>query len=217
MYNVSNYVHPCIEWWVKRLENNQKKPCNRKLLRQQGVLLYLHDLIYILALIILLFLLVFRIVVVSGSSMENTLQHGDYLLLVGNLFYTNMEQGDIIVASKDSFEDGAPIVKRIIATEGQTVDIDCDTGLVYVDGIPLKENYTSTKLESTEGGTFPQTVQPGCVFVMGDNRGISKDSRSPEIGQIDKREILGKVVFLLLPGHQGSAGALDLDRIGVIS
>lgn len=197
------------------MENKGEKTKAKKNSMQQSMMLYLHDLIYILAVIILLFLLVFRIVVVSGSSMENTLVNGDYLLLISNLFYGEPEQGDIIVASKDAFEDGEPIVKRIIAVEGQTVDINCDTGKVYVDGVELVEDYTSTLIESTEGGTFPQTVAPGCVFVMGDNRGISKDSRSPEIGQIDKREILGKVIFLLIPGSERGS-APQMDRIGVI-
>ena len=197
------------------MEYKGEKRQAKKNSMRQSAMLYLHDLIYILAVIILLFLLVFRIVVVSGSSMENTLINGDYLLLISNLFYSEPKQGDIIVASKDSFEEGEPIVKRIIAVEGQTVDINCDTGKVFVDGIELVEDYTSTLIESTEGGTFPQTVAPGCVFVMGDNRGISKDSRSPEIGQIDEREILGKVIFLLIPGSAKGASP-QMDRIGVI-
>lgn len=178
---------------------------------------YLHDLIYIMSVVVLLFLLIFRVVVVSGTSMQDTLVNGDYLLLIGKTFYADPQAGDIIVASKESFDNGDAIVKRIIATEGQTVDIDRDTGTVYVDGVALQEDYTSTKITSLEGGEFPQTVEPGCVFVMGDNRGISKDSRSPEIGQIDEREILGKVVFLLIPGRSKATGSPQFDRIGVIS
>ena len=88
---------------------------------QKTVVLYMHDLLYMLVTIMILFLLVFRVIVVSGSSMYNTLIDGDYLLLVSNLFYQNPEYGDIIVASKESFDDGKPIIKRVIATEGQTV------------------------------------------------------------------------------------------------
>ena len=79
-------------------------------------MLYMHDLLYMLVTIMILFLLVFRVIVVSGSSMYNTLIDGDYLLLVSNLFYQNPEYGDIIVASKESFDDGKPIIKRVIAT-----------------------------------------------------------------------------------------------------
>lgn len=179
--------------------------------------MYLHDMVYLLAVVILLFLLVFRIATVSGDSMYDTLVDGDYLLLLGNLFYTDPQQGDIIVASKTSYDNGAPIVKRIIATEGQTVDIDFSQGVVYVDGKALEEPYTYTPTELQEGMTFPLTVDDGCYFVMGDNRNISKDSRNPEIGLIDRREILGKVILLFFPGTDGGALQRDFSRIGVLN
>lgn len=178
--------------------------------------LYLHDIVYLLAVVILLFLLVFRVAVVSGDSMYDTLVDGDYLLLLGNLFYTQPEYGDIIVASKSDYSGGEPIVKRIIACEGQTVDIDFETGIVYVDGVALEEPYTYTSAHSPEGGTFPLTVDAGCYFVMGDNRRISKDSRSPDIGLIDRREILGKVIVLFFPGSDNGSPR-DYRRIGVMS
>lgn len=190
---------------------------------KKNVVLYLHDVTMYLVIICLLFLLVFRVVVVSGTSMNRTLLDGDYLLLLSNLFYRNPQPGDIVVASKQSFDDGAPIVKRVIATEGQTVDIDFETGTVYVDGNALEEDYIWTAT-TTHGGTrFPLTVDEGCVFVMGDNRGNSRDSRYLEIGQIDKREILGKAIFLFLPGTNGTdAGGepklpRDYSRIGALS
>ena len=89
-----------------------------------NILTTLHDLVFVLAGLLLALLLVFRVVIVSGPSMNATLIDGDYILLLGNVFYSNQKQGDIIVASKQSFKDGEPIIKRIIATEGQTVDID---------------------------------------------------------------------------------------------
>ena len=185
---------------------------------KQNVALYIHDLIYLLAAIILIFLLLFRVIVVSGSSMYNTLIDGDYLLLVGNLFYKNPEYGDIVVASKDSFDNGSPIIKRVIATEGQTVDIDFEQGIVYVDGEALQEDYAHTPTNVEEGMQFPLVVEEGCVFVMGDNRNKSKDSRNPEIGLIDTREILGKAVFLFLPASDPKNGQYEPDysRIGVI-
>ncbi len=181
-----------------------------------GFLLYLHDLVYLLAAIILVLLLLFRVVIVSGPSMNQTLVDGDYLLLLSNTLYWNPKQGDIIVASKDSFDDGEPIVKRIIATEGQTVNIDFSAGTVYVDGKALEESYTLTPTNLYEGVNFPLTVDEGCVFVMGDNRNVSKDSRSPEIGLIDCREIIGKVIFLFWPGQDAVTQQRQLSRIGVL-
>lgn len=184
---------------------------------QQNLVLYLHDLIYLLAVIILIFTLVFRIVIVSGPSMYDTLLNGDYLLLLSNTFYRNPEQGDIVVISKKSYDNGTPIVKRVIATEGQTVDIDFETGVVYVDGIELDEPYVQTPTNLQEGTRFPLTVEKGCVFLMGDNRNESKDSRSPEIGQVDTREILGKAIFLFLPGNHWNTESRDFGRIGFLS
>jgi len=180
------------------------------------VLSYFHDIAYLLAVILIVFLLLFRVVIVSGPSMNNTLVDGDYLLLVNSLFYQNPKQGDIIVASKQSFKNGEPIIKRVIATEGQTVNIDFDTGIVYVDGKPLTEPYTTSLTTLDEGVDFPLTVAQGCVFVMGDNRGHSQDSRSPQIGQIDRRQIMGKAVFLFLPGTNKGAQNREFNRIGVL-
>ncbi len=195
----------------------------------QGVLLqYLHDLVYLLAVIVTVFLLLFRIVVVSGTSMNDTLKDGDYLLLLGDVFYRNPKQGDIIVAGKQSFENGAPIVKRVIATEGQWVNIDFKEGIVYVGDslstlMPLEEDYTKTLTNLQEGVRFPLQVKEGCLFVLGDNRNGSKDSRNPEIGLIDKREVLGKVIFLFLPGTNGIDAfgnpreERNFDRFGVVN
>lgn len=184
---------------------------------QQSVMMYLHDLVYLICAILLVLLLCFRVVIVSGDSMKNTLVDGDYLLLLSNFFYRDPQQGDIIVASKDSFRDGEPIVKRVIATEGQEVDIDFETGTVYVDGVKLDEPYIYTTTTVQEGMTFPLTVEEGHVFVMGDYRSVSMDSRSPEIGLIDNREILGKAIFLLLPGTDKGRGPRYFYRIGVLA
>lgn len=182
-----------------------------------GILTTLHDVVFVLAGMLLVLLLLFRVVIVSGPSMNATLIDGDYILLLGNVFYKNPQQGDIIVASKDSFKNGEPIIKRIIATEGQQVDIDFVAGIVYVDGVALDEPYTLTPTNRDEGVSFPLTVEEGCVFVMGDNRNMSKDGRSPEIGLIDRREILGKAIFLMFPGTEGGRYKPKFDRIGAIS
>lgn len=195
-------------------KNTESKAVEQK--EYENLLDYLHDLIYILAVVILLCLIFFRIVVVSGSSMYRTLVDGDYLLLVSNVLYRQPEQGDIVVASKKSFDGGKPIVKRVIATEGQTVDIDFDAGIVYVDGKALEESYTHTPTNLEEGISFPITVEQGHVFVLGDNRNHSRDSRSVEIGQLDQREILGKAVFLFMPGTNEGKDPRDFARIGVL-
>ena len=196
---------------------SERENQDEKLSWDKSLMLYLHDIVYLLCVIMIVLLLVFRVVVVSGSSMYDTLKHGDYLLLLSNTFYRDPQQGDIVVISKESFDNGAPIVKRIIATEGQTVDIDFETGIVFVDGKPLDESYTYTPTNTSGGVQFPLEVFDGFVFVLGDNRNGSRDSRYPEIGLIDRREILGKAIYLILPGKGALGNELDYSRIGAIS
>ena len=195
-----------------------KKEKEEPISSEKSFMLYLHDLVYMLAAVMIVFLLLFRIVIVSGSSMYSTLWNGDWLLVTSSIFYRDPQAGDIIVASKDSFNDGEPIIKRVIATEGQSVDIDFASGIVYVDGIALEEDYTYTPTNVKEGIVFPITIAEGCIFAMGDNRNGSKDSRHPDIGMIDTREILGKAVFLVFPGmgENGNEAPRDFDRIGAI-
>ena len=190
----------------KKMDNNWKS----------SIIVYLHDLIYMLMTILLVFLIFFRVIVVSGDSMYSTLLDGDYLLLLGNLFYQEPERGDIIVISRQSFDNGKPIVKRVIATEGQMVDIDFENAIVYVDGIALEEPYINSPTSFNEGTVFPLTVAEDCIFVLGDNRGVSRDSRDPAIGQIDRREVLGKAIFMMLPGTSHGNQNRDMGRIGVI-
>lgn len=175
---------------------------------------YLHDILRLLVVVILVLVFFLRVVIVSGSSMKNTLVDGDYVLLLSNYAYRNPKQGDIVVASKDSFRNGEPVIKRVIALEGQTVDIDFDAGTVYVDGEALEETYIGSPTHTPEGVQFPLVVEAGCVFVLGDNRMDSTDSRSPSIGLIDRREILGKAIFLLLPGTDKGDSPRDFSRIG---
>ena len=187
---------------------------------QQSFLLYVRDVVYLLAVLLLAGILLFRNVIVSGSSMKNTLVEGDFLILMSNTLYNQPKQGDIVVISKADYDDGKPIVKRVIATEGQTVDIDFIKGIVYVDDVALEENYIIEPTMTNGGTEYPIEVEAGHIFVMGDNRNNSRDSRFPEIGQIDEREILGKAVFLLVPGDpDGPKGPEkpDYSRIGGIS
>ena len=179
-------------------------------------MLYLHDAVYLMVTVLLLFLLVFRIIIVSGDSMKMTLVDGDYLLLLNNVFYREPQQGDVVVISKQSFDNGAPIVKRVIAKEGQTVDIDFETGTVYVDGTALEETYINNPTYNNLGTVFPLVVEEDCIFVLGDNRGVSRDSRDPVIGQVDNREVLGRALFLFLPGTDQLRTQRDFKRIGAI-
>ena len=201
-------------------DSRRKKAEEKKKVKytwQQNVALYLHDMIFMLVVVTAVLMLFLRIIVVDGPSMENTLLNGDYMLLVSNMFYKNPGYGDVVVVSKQAYDNGKPIVKRVIATEGQTVDIDFNEGVVYVDGVALDEPYTKTLTTLKESGSFPQVVEQGKVFVMGDNRNNSKDSRSNEIGQVDKREVLGKVIFMMFPGTgMGGAQSRDFSRVGAV-
>ena len=183
---------------------------------QQNVLLYVHDLMCMLLVMMLLFLVVFRVILVTGDSMFTTLWDGDYLLLVSELFCGDPEPGYIVVISKQSFDNGSPIVKRVIATQGQTVDIDFESGTVYVDGQALREPYIHNETTNEEGTVFPLTVAENCIFVLGDNRAVSLDSRSPQIGQIDRREVLGKALCLMIPGTHHGQLLPDYSRIGAV-
>ena len=155
-----------------------------------------------------------RLVLVSGPSMRETLQDQDCLVVLNPLLCGSFDAGDVVIIQRETFRDGEPIVKRIIATEGQTVDIDFDAGVVYVDGAALEEDYIRQPTHLEEGLDFPCTVPAGCVFVMGDNRNDSDDSRDPDLGPVDTREILGQAVFLLYPGMTAGTWERDLSRIG---
>ena len=204
------------EFDQKNTPSRKKKKEPEQLGWKKSLVLYLHDLIYLLSILLLLFLLFFRVIVVSGDSMKMTLLDGDYLLLLSSNFYKEPQRGDIVVISKKTFDDGKPIVKRVIATEGQIVDIDFQNGIVYVDGLPLEESYINNPTTNPEGVQFPLIVEDNCIFVLGDNRNVSKDSRSPEIGLIDEREVLGKAVYLYFPGTDGGEYIQDFDRVGEI-
>lgn len=197
-------------------KKNNREP-EQKLTWQETVVTYLHDWVYLLFVVLIVFLLFFRVIVVSGDSMFSTLWDGDYVLLMSNLFYREPQPGDIIVVSKDSFDNGSPIVKRVIAREGQTVDIDFDRGIVYVDGKALDEPYIHNATTNSEGMVFPLTVEENCIFALGDNRQVSRDSRDPIIGQIDEREVLGKALVLMFPGTSHDNYSRDFSRMGGIS
>ena len=162
---------------------------------------------------VVLFAFGLRVVGVSGGSMRETLQNGDLLLVVNRVLCGDFERGDVVIAAKTAFENGEPIVKRVIATGGQTVDVDFDDGVVYVDGQALEEPYIREETHLAEGLEFPFAVPEGCVFLMGDNRNGSRD---PELGAVDERCLIGRAVFLLMPGITESLGIREWDRIGTL-
>ena len=166
--------------------------------------------------VVVLFTFVIRLIGVDGHSMVPTLQDGDRLLVLNSMLYDDYKHGDIVVLRKASFL-AEPIVKRVIATEGQTVDIDFSTGSVYVDGVLLKEDYINELTFTEEGTEFPLTIPEGSIFVMGDNRNHSNDSRDYRLGTVDTRFVIGKVVFMAFPGADIVTEEREYSRIGVIA
>ena len=169
------------------------------------------SLVSALLVVVLVFTFLVRLMGVSGPSMIPTLQDGDRLLVVNSLLCGDYQVGDIVIARKETF-DSKPIVKRVIATAGQTVDIDFNLGQVYVDGELLDEDYINDYTYREEGTVFPLTVPEGEVFLMGDNRNHSNDSRDSSLGTVDTRLLIGKAVFLVFPGG-GRANAVGFSEL----
>lgn len=194
----------------------------------------LHDMVAILAVIVVGFVFLARLVGVSGSSMYPTLvgardsteAKGDYLVLRSNFLRSEYEQGDIVVACVPAFKDGEPIVKRVVAVGGQTVSIRLgEDGYlhVWVDGVLQSEEHIYEPMNVGNGmgegykDGYTATVPAGCYFLMGDNRNNSTDSRYSAVGMVDGRYIVGKALWLIFPGQDYRQGnARDWSRIGSI-
>lgn len=164
---------------------------------------WFEEIIMAVVAVVLVFAFLFRVVTVNGDSMLPNYEENDKLIISG-MFY-EIERGDVVVVVNVLEK---PIIKRVIALPGQVVDIDNDTGTVSVDGVALDESaYTENGITVSYGSEmleFPQTVPEGCVFVLGDNRSISQDSRYLSVGMVDSRNILGKAELRIYP----------FDRIG---
>jgi len=158
---------------------------------------WIQSLMTALVICMAVFIFVVRIIDVSGSSMVPTLHDGDKML-VSNLFY-KPKQGDIVVFKTDRYDPDRALVKRVIATEGQEISIDFDRGIVYIDGLPKEEDYIAELTKNKLDFIGPQTVPEGCMFVMGDNRNASTDSRKKEIGMVDQRMLLGRAYYVVFP------------------
>ena len=164
---------------------------------------------------ILIFVFIGRRVGVEGDSMLPTLHWYD-MIIVSDLFYTPKNSDIIVFRPESDTFSGTPLVKRVIALEGQTIDIDFDTGEVFIDGTVINEPYIRELTNRRLDFNGPVTVPEGHIFVMGDNRNHSSDSRDSRISFVDTRYILGKVLFLLMPGGDKS-NPRDWSRIGFIN
>lgn len=154
--------------------------------------------LFAISIVVVCLTFLFRLVDVEGSSMVDTLQSNDKVI-VTNLFYTPKD-GDIVVISHGA-EYQNPIIKRVIATEGQTIKLDYDNDKIIVDGVTLNESYIdgSTFAGNIGNNKIPDVVPEGKIFVMGDNRRVSLDSRSTEIGLIDVDNVIGKAQVVAFP------------------
>ena len=187
----------------------------RKMIERRGETFdWVQSLTVALLVCVLVFTFLIREVRVSGTSMLDTLYDGDRLL-ISDLFY-NPRRGDIVVLRKESFSS-EPLVKRVIALEGERVNIDFEKGVVYVNGEALDEPYTLEPTYRRIDFEEELEVPAGCLFVMGDNRNGSTDSRDLRIGCIDERLIMGRALFLVVPGTDIDGDGRDWSRIGFIS
>ena len=185
-------------------ENNNnptKAPTEKKPADILGTAYELIEMISTVAVVVLImFAFVVRLNIVDGQSMEETLHHGEYLA-VSDVFYEPACGDIVIIHDISACPYVNPIVKRVIATEGQTVDIDFDTWTLTVDGVVIEEDYRTLKPDAflTADYSFPITVPENEIFVLGDNRNHSADSRQIEIGTVDLRCVVGKAIARIAP------------------
>lgn len=183
------------------LENNNEVKKKKSAADKNSSFLYETVSILVSALVIIAVLFIFfvRFVGVDGDSMNPTLSNGDWLIV--SAINTEIEQGDIVISTQPNGFN-KPIIKRVIAKGGQTVDIDFEKGVVYVDNQQLDEPYIADATVTMEGIAFPLKVPEGKLFLMGDNRNDSTDSRSPEVGCVDERYVLGVVRYRMMPNFK---------------
>ena len=168
--------------------------------------------------VVLLFTFGVRLISVNGPSMQDTLYTGDELLIL-NAAFCDFKAGDVVVINDYNAEEplNETLVKRIVAVRGQTVDVDVASGTVYVDGQELDEPYIKEPTYTSAGTQFPLTLAEDEVFVMGDNRNHSSDSRDASLGTVDTRYVIGRAVAVAFPGVDETTKQRDFRRIGVIA
>ncbi len=181
----------------KNKKNKAKEQVSPEVQARREAYDWIQSLISALLICVLVFVFVIRIMDVNGSSMVPTLKNGDKVLVSGLLY--EPDRGDIVVFKKDSYNDNKALVKRVIAVAGDTVNIDFDNGIVYVNGEAIEEAYLDGSTNNKLDFIGPQTVPENCLFVMGDNRNASTDSRDKRIGMVDKRLVIGKVLLVVYP------------------
>ena len=172
-------------------------------------------LIAAVAAVVLLFTFGVRMIGVSGPSMQDTLYTGDQLLVL-NAMFCDFKAGDVVVINDYNAQLDDTLVKRIIAVGGQTVDIDFASGAVYVDGEALDEPYIKERTYTNEGLEFPITLAEDEVFVMGDNRNHSTDSRDTRLGPVKVGYLQGKALLLVMPGKTPDTNKTDWSRLGLL-
>ena len=158
---------------------------------------WVYSLIIALIICVIIFAFFIRVIDVVGTSMNPTLNNNDKMLVSGLLYKPSV--GDVVVFKKDEYDPDKALVKRVIAVEGQEINMDFEKGIVYINGQSIVEDYILEPTMNKLDFIGPKTVPEGCVFVMGDNRNASVDSRKKEIGMVDTRLILGKAYYVIYP------------------
>ena len=174
------------------VKDEKKKPTLRSEIYD-----WVQSMITALMICVVVLLFFVRVIDVNGSSMNPTLFDGNKML-VSDLFY-KPKAGDVVIFKKSEYDPDKALVKRVVAVGGQTVNIDFETGIVYVDGEPLEEDYTADLTFNKLDFMGPWRVPEGSVFVIGDNRNASTDSRDKRIGNVDERLIVGRAYLVIYP------------------
>ncbi len=186
------------EFWI---EFNQ--PAEQEEVKTSGMLQIVYDMVDSLKgaiiVVFIVFAFFFRVLGVDGDSMFPTLKDGDWVAISG--MTTSVERGDIVVVTQP-WERNVPIIKRVIAVGGDTVYIDFESSKVFVNGTEIYEPYINEPTRTSSDVEFPLTVEEGKLFVMGDNRNVSLDSRSSKIGLVDEGYVLGKALIRLYPAGE---------------
>ena len=179
----------------KKIQDEDAVP--QEILNRREVYDWIQCLITALIICVMIFVFFIRVIDVVGTSMLPTLQHGNKMLVSGFLY--KPKYGDVVVFKADSYDPDKALVKRVIAVGGDDINIDFDKGIVYVNGEPIEEPYINELTKTKLDFIGPKEVPEGCVFVMGDNRNASTDSRDSRLGMVDERYILGHVQSVVFP------------------